>query len=168
MSSQNIPLKGRQISGDPAEFRPPRLFAFELRRWEGPTVFAHACRLGLEGIVSKRGFRLPFRPLARLAQDEESGLCGGEAGSGGGLGALTAPAGTFSAASHKASTLRSPAFASSMIVLAIISSLRSPERLMAARAVSNAMPMRRAVSGSKVWPLKKGLMGTRASPSKAS
>src|SRR5262249_22589398 len=38
-----------------------------------------------------------------------------------------------SAASHKTSTLRSPAFGSSMIVRAIISSLRSPGRLMAAR-----------------------------------
>ena len=79
------------------------------------------------------------------------------------MGALTAPAGGFSAASHKTSTLRSPAFASSMIVLAMISSLRSPGRLIAARAVSNAMPRRRMISGSKVWPFKKGLMGTRAS-----
>jgi len=38
-------------------------------------------------------------------------------------GTLTAPAGTFSAASHRPSTLRSPAFASSMIFLAIISSV---------------------------------------------
>jgi hypothetical protein len=51
-----------------------------------------------------------------------------------------------------------------MIVRAIISSLRSRGRLMAARAVSNAMPTRRAVSGSKVWPFRKGLTGTRASP----
>src|SRR5262249_39622110 len=107
-----------------------------------------------------------FRPLARLAQNEESGSLGGEAGSGGGLGELIAPAGTFSAASHKTSTLRSPAFASSMIVLAIISSLRPPGRLMAARAVSNAMPTRRAVSGSKVGPFRKGLMATRVSPSR--
>jgi hypothetical protein len=76
------------------------------------------------------------------------------------LGALTAPVGTFSAASHRRSTLRSPAFASSMIVLAIISSVRSPGRLTAARAVSKATPMRRVASGSKVWPLKKSLMGT--------
>ena len=73
---------------------------------------------------------------------------------------MTAPAGTFSAASHKTSTLRSPAFASSMIVLAIISSVRSPGRLTAARAIWNATPSRRMVSGSKVWPCKKGLMGT--------
>jgi hypothetical protein len=107
---------------------------------------------------------LPFRPLARLAQDEESGSSGVEAGSGGGLGALIAPAGTFSAASHKTSTSRSPAFASSMIALAMFSSLRSRGHLIAARAISNATPRRRVVSGSKVWPLKKGLMGTRAFP----
>jgi len=104
---------------------------------------------------------LPFRSLARLAQDEESGVLGGEAGSGGGLGALTAPAGTFSAASDKTSTLRSPAFASSMILLAMISSLRSRGHLMAARAISNATPRRRTVSGSKVCPANKGLMGMR-------
>jgi nitrate/nitrite transporter NarK len=46
---------------------------------------------------------MPFPPEA---QNEESGLLGGEAGSKGGLGALTAP-GTFSVASHKTSTLRS-------------------------------------------------------------
>src|SRR5215831_8421494 len=41
MPSQNMPLKGRTDSGDPAEFRPQRLFAFELRRWEaqlGPSA----------------------------------------------------------------------------------------------------------------------------------
>jgi bifunctional non-homologous end joining protein LigD len=31
---------------------------------DGPTVFAHACKMGLEGIVSKReGFALPVRAL---------------------------------------------------------------------------------------------------------
>jgi hypothetical protein len=116
--------------------------------------------------VEAEGLGLPFRPLARLAQDEKSGVLGGEAGSGGGLGALTAPAGAFSAASHKTSTLRSPAFASSMIVLAMTSSLRSRRHLIAARAISNATPRRRTVSGSKVWPLKKDLMGTRAPSSR--
>ena len=46
MSAQNIPLKG--FSGDPAEFWPQRLFAFELRRWEaqlGPSARISAgCR----------------------------------------------------------------------------------------------------------------------------
>jgi hypothetical protein len=32
-SSQNIPLKGRSDSPDPAEFWPQRLFTFELRCW---------------------------------------------------------------------------------------------------------------------------------------
>jgi hypothetical protein len=39
---------------------------------DGETIFCHACKLGLEGIVSKRqGLTLPFWPFARLAQDEE-------------------------------------------------------------------------------------------------
>jgi len=50
--------------------------------------------------LEAEGLGLPFRPLASLAQDEQSGLLGAEAGSGGGLGALTAPAGGFSAASE--------------------------------------------------------------------
>src|SRR5215471_12023359 len=33
MSSQNIPLKVRSDSRDPAEFWPQRLFVFEVRRW---------------------------------------------------------------------------------------------------------------------------------------
>src|SRR5258708_11659027 len=33
MSSQMIPLKDRADCGNPAEFWPQRLFAFELRRW---------------------------------------------------------------------------------------------------------------------------------------
>jgi len=74
--------------------------------------------------------------------------------------------GTFSAASHRRSTLRSPAFASSMIVPAIIASLRPAGRLTAARAVSKATPTRRVVSGSKVSPFKKGLMATGAFPSR--
>jgi hypothetical protein len=45
-------------------------------------VFAHACRMGLEGIVSKR----KLRPLAGLDQEQEPGLRCGEAGSGGGPG----------------------------------------------------------------------------------
>jgi hypothetical protein len=36
---------------------------------DGETVFRHACKLGLEGIVS--GLSVPFRPLVRLAQNEE-------------------------------------------------------------------------------------------------
>ena len=57
---------------------------------DGPTVFANACKLGLEGIVSEsQGFHLPFRPLARLAQNEEPGRAGRDTRSGGGLGEMT-------------------------------------------------------------------------------
>ena len=39
-------------------------------------VFAKACGLGLEGIVSKRaGSPLPERAESQLAEDEELGLC---------------------------------------------------------------------------------------------
>src|SRR5215471_10500123 len=79
--------------------------------------------------LEAQGLCLPFRTLARLAQDEESGLLGGEEGGGRGLGALTAPGSAFSAASPKTSTSRSPTFASSMILLTIISSVRSAGRL---------------------------------------
>jgi hypothetical protein len=38
---------------------------------DGEIVFRHACKLGLEGIVSKRkDFSLPLRPLGRLAHRE--------------------------------------------------------------------------------------------------
>ena len=133
---------------------------------DGPIVFPCLQDGARRYRVEAEGLGLPFWPLARLTQDEESGGAGGEARSGGGLGALTAPVGTFSAASHRPSTLRSPAFASSMIVPAIIASLRPAGRLTAARAVSKATPTRRVVSGSKVSPFKKSLMATGAFPSR--
>jgi hypothetical protein len=49
-------------------------------------VFRHACKLGLEGVVSKRKLSLSLGPLARLAQDEECKCSSREARSGGGLG----------------------------------------------------------------------------------
>ena len=67
---------------------------------DGETVFRHACKMGLEGIVSKRkDSTLPLWPVIRLAQDEEPGLrsraaggegCGRGRGGGerGGLAAL--------------------------------------------------------------------------------
>jgi bifunctional non-homologous end joining protein LigD len=40
---------------------------------DGEIVFAHACKLGCEGIVSKRlGSLYPLRSLTALAQDQES------------------------------------------------------------------------------------------------
>ena len=49
---------------------------------EGPLVFEHACRMGLEGIVSKRkGSRYQSGRFSRLGQGEEPrGACGHAAG----------------------------------------------------------------------------------------
>ena len=45
---------------------------------EGAVVFQHACKTGLEGIVSKRlGFALSCGTVAGLAQVQESGSTGG-------------------------------------------------------------------------------------------
>src|SRR5262249_40473833 len=50
----------------------------------GDGVFRHACKLGLDGIVSKR-VALPLRPIERLAQVQEPGGTSGEARGGRGL-----------------------------------------------------------------------------------
>jgi hypothetical protein len=53
----------------------------------GDIVFRHACKLGFEGIVSKRlGSPYCLQPLTALDQDEEPGSARSEAGSEGGLG----------------------------------------------------------------------------------
>ena len=45
----------------------------------GALVFQHACKMGLEGIVSKRWDRVIDRQVAGLAKVQESGCAGGEA-----------------------------------------------------------------------------------------
>jgi len=47
---------------------------------DGPTVFAHACRLGAEGIVSKKVDGTSIRPLPSLDQGPKSGEHGGSVG----------------------------------------------------------------------------------------
>jgi bifunctional non-homologous end joining protein LigD len=48
--------------------RPGLVLNEHLEHADGQVVFRHACKLGLEGIVSKRlGSRYPLGPLARLA-----------------------------------------------------------------------------------------------------
>jgi hypothetical protein len=87
-----IELNGDDLRHDPLEVRkatPANILARADRRiWfndhiqdDGPIVFKHACKLGLESIVSKRKDS-PYRgrPLSRLAQVEEPGLRSGEAG----------------------------------------------------------------------------------------
>ena len=85
-----IELNGDDLRRDPLEVRKATLASIvakggagirfnEHMEGDGLTVFAHACKLGLEGLC------LPFRPLSRLAQNEELRCPGGEARSGGGL-----------------------------------------------------------------------------------
>ena len=58
---------------------------------DGPTVFEHVCRMGLEGIVSKRtGRTVSQRAIQDVAQVEESGERGGAPGARGGM-ALAPP-----------------------------------------------------------------------------
>jgi hypothetical protein len=107
---------------------------------------------------------LPLRPLSRLAQDEESGSSGDEARGRGGLGALTAGRKCFKAPSHRRSGSRSPAFASSMIFRATASRIGSAWSGVARSdpsAISKAMPIKRTVSPSKLWPSKNALIGIR-------
>jgi ATP-dependent DNA ligase len=58
---------------------------------DGQTVFRHACKLGLEGIVSKRKDS-PYRSgrSPDWLKDEEPGALGGEAGGRGGLALIRA------------------------------------------------------------------------------
>jgi hypothetical protein len=93
-----IELNGDDLRRDPLEVRKATLASTlakaapgirfnEHLEGDGATVFPHACKLGLEGIVSKRlGTRYRSGRVAGLDQGEESGLCGGEARGGGGLG----------------------------------------------------------------------------------
>ena len=59
-----IELDGEDMRRDPLE---------HLDEEDGPLVFAHACKMGLERIVSKHGLALSFRPSLGL-------LCFGEWG----------------------------------------------------------------------------------------
>jgi ATP dependent DNA ligase domain len=51
----------------------------------GLTVFQHACKMGLEGIVLATGIALPNWALSRLVEVQEPRRARGEAGGGGGL-----------------------------------------------------------------------------------
>src|SRR5262249_13079156 len=55
---------------------------------DGPTLIADACKPRRHRLEAQ-GFRLPFRPLARLAQNEKLGCAGREARGGRGLGQMT-------------------------------------------------------------------------------
>ena len=86
-----LELNGQDLRRQPIETRKRELG--KLLRWSaqiglqlnehiaepGDVVFRHACKLGLEGIVSKRLGSRYFRPFERLAQDEEPGGASSEA-----------------------------------------------------------------------------------------
>ena len=86
-----LELNGQDLRRQPIETRKRELC--KLLRWSaqiglqlnehiaepGDVVFRHACKLGLEGIVSKRLGSRYFRPFERLAQDEEPGGASSEA-----------------------------------------------------------------------------------------
>ena len=93
-----IELNGNDLRREPLEVRKATLTSLlakacpgirinEHIEADGPTVFAHACKMGLEGIVSKRkDFDLSFGAVTRLAEEQEPDLCGSEAGCRVGLG----------------------------------------------------------------------------------
>jgi bifunctional non-homologous end joining protein LigD len=71
-----IELNGNDVRRDPLEVRKAALASVlakatsglrlnEHIEADGPTVFAHACKMGLEGIVSKRKRIQPIAPGAR-------------------------------------------------------------------------------------------------------
>jgi hypothetical protein len=78
-----IELSGEDLRREPLDVRKATLQSLLIKtgagirlnehiEGDGESVFRHACKMGLEGIVSKRkDFALPLRALARLAQDEE-------------------------------------------------------------------------------------------------
>ena len=85
------PLAQRKASLERALARatPGVRFNEHLEEEDGPLVFHYACKLGLEGIVSKRrDSPLFFRSLAALDQEQESECAGSDTRSGGRLGAM--------------------------------------------------------------------------------
>ena len=95
-----IELNGDDLRRDPLQVRKATLastlakagpgirFNEHLECDNGEIVFRHACKMGLEGIVSKRKDLPTARQIIRLAQDEEPGVCGGEARGRRGLGTV--------------------------------------------------------------------------------
>ena len=99
-----IELDGEDLRLEPLEVRKATLasllrraapglrFNEHLDEQDGPLVFAHACKLGLEVIVSKRkDSGVQVRPLAALDQEQEPSRASDAAGGRGRLGADTSP-----------------------------------------------------------------------------
>lgn len=96
-----IELDGDDLRRDPLAVRKATLasllrraapglrFNEHLDNEDGPLVFAHACKMGLEGIVSKRKDSHYRSGRSPHWIKREPGLCGGEAGSRGRLASVT-------------------------------------------------------------------------------
>ena len=97
-----LELDGTDLRREPIEVRKATLASIlrkarhgvrlneHLEHPDGLAVFQHACKMGLEGIVSKRlGSTYRSGRTSRLAQVQEPGGTGGEAGGGRGLGEVT-------------------------------------------------------------------------------
>jgi ATP-dependent DNA ligase len=94
-----LELDGADLRRDPIETRKATLARVlrksrpgvrlneHLEHDSGPAVFAHACAMGLEGIVSR--IALPIRSIARLVEVQEPSGASGEARGGRELGAMT-------------------------------------------------------------------------------
>ena len=81
-------MRKATLAGILRKSRPGIRLNEHLEHPEGDVVFRHACKMGLEGIVSKRRIALQVRAFAGLAEVQESGGASGEAGGGGGLGKM--------------------------------------------------------------------------------
>jgi hypothetical protein len=96
-----VELNGDDLRCDPLAVRKATLasllgraapglrFNEHLNEQDGPLVFAHACKLGLEGIVSAAQLSVSFWAITGLDQVEEPRRAGREAGSRGGLATVT-------------------------------------------------------------------------------
>jgi len=89
---RRLPLSMRKTNLDRLSARRPEgIFVAPFEQGEiGPDLFRAACKIGLEGLVSKRRDpRLSWRPMHALDQGQEPGVAGDESRGGNRLVAVT-------------------------------------------------------------------------------
>jgi len=89
---RRLPLSMRKTNLDRLSARRPEgIFVAPFEQGEiGPDLFRAACKMGLEGLVSKRRDpRLSWRPMHTLDQGQEPGVAGDESRGGNRLVAVT-------------------------------------------------------------------------------
>ena len=167
-----LELNGTDLRREPIEVRKATLASILRKSRPGVRLNEHLEHSGGESSSSTparwaggdcleaAGVALPIGAIDRLAQVQESGCTGGAARGRRGLVSLinTGAIGcvAFKAPSQSRSGFRSPAFASSMIFCAAAARRGSFPRLCwsATRVISYAIPKRRTVSASNLWPCK--------------